>query len=253
MAVQDRRDRSEEQDSTPLWQRLERPARSPRTPLSPERIAEAAVRIADNEGLDAVTMRRLASALGVAPMAAYRYVNGKDELLELMVDHVYGELELPAMEAADWRQITRVLALRLRDMLLRHPWVSRADWCGPTPNQLALLENALEALADNRLDADTSMSMYSTVTSYVRGAVDSETGLKQMLRTRGWSSHEEARLELAPQMQWLIKTGRYPMYERYLREAARKDDTQWQFEIGLDSVLEGIAVRLEADRAAREA
>ncbi|WP_062214985.1 TetR/AcrR family transcriptional regulator [Streptomyces sp. NBRC 109706] len=246
MAVGDRQGKSNERETLPLWQRLERPAPAPRTPLSPERIAEAAVGIADAEGLDAVTMRRLASALGVAPMAAYRYVTGKDELLELMVDHAYGELELPSGEA-DWRQVTRVLALRLRDVMLRHPWVSRVDWCGPTPNQLAVLEGALTALAGNRLDADTAMAVYSTVTAYVRGAVDSEIGLNQMLRARGWSSHEEARSELAPQMQWLIKTGRYPLYERYLGEAARKDDAGWQFETGLDCVLEGITARLEVD------
>jgi len=80
------------------------PARTrPRSTLTPQRIAAAAVAIADTEGLDAVTMRRLAADLGVAPMAAYRYVSGKDELLELMVDHVYGELTLPS-ETKGWRE-----------------------------------------------------------------------------------------------------------------------------------------------------
>ncbi len=246
MVAGDRQDKSDEREALPLWQRLERPAPAPRTPLGPERIAEAAVGIADGEGLDAVTMRRLAAALGVAPMAAYRYVTGKDELLELMVDHVHGELELPSGEAG-WRQVTRTLALRLRDVMLRHPWMSRVDWCGPTPNQLAVLEGALTALAGNRLDADTSMAVYNTVTSYVRGAVDAEIGLNQMLQAKGWSSHEEARAGLAPQMRWLIGTGRYPRYERYLEEAARKDDARWQFETGLDCVLEGIGARLNVD------
>jgi AcrR family transcriptional regulator len=86
--------------------------------LTARRIAEAAVGIADAEGLDAVTMRRLAAELGVAPMAAYRYVSGKDELLELMVDFVYGELELPE-EAMDWREAMRTLALRVRAVLLK--------------------------------------------------------------------------------------------------------------------------------------
>ena len=94
-------DRDKPQPS--LWERLDRPSPAPRTTLTPHRIAEAAVAIADTEGLDAVTMRRLATALGVAPMAAYRYVSGKDELIELMVDFVYGQLPLDT-PADGWRE-----------------------------------------------------------------------------------------------------------------------------------------------------
>jgi AcrR family transcriptional regulator len=234
---------SENGDTASLWERLERPAPAPRTTLTPRRIAQAAVGIADAEGLDAVTMRRLASELGVAPMAAYRYVSGKDELLELMVDFVYGELELPEM-TTDWREAMRTLALRTRDVLLKHSWVPRATWCAPTPNQLALPERALAALSGLNLDADTAMAVHSTVTAYVHGAVDSEVGLTQMLRVRGWSNRQEACSGLASQMVWLINTGRYPRYERYIGEATRKDDPQWQFETGLDCVLDGIAARL---------
>ncbi|MGW0499652.1 TetR/AcrR family transcriptional regulator [Streptomyces sp. NPDC003007] len=240
---------SKDRTSTPLWERLDRAAL--RTSLSPERIAEAAVAIADAEGLDALTMRRLAVALGVAPMAVYRYVTGKDELLELMVDHAYGELELPSGES-DWRQVTRVLALRLRGMFLKHPWVPRADWCGPTPNQLAVLEGALAVLVGNRFDADTSAAVYSTVTSYVRGTVGSEAALTQLLQARGWPSQEKALPRLAPRMAWLLKTGRYPVCERYLGEPACADDAQWQFEVGLDCVLDGIAARLKIDHEPSE-
>ncbi|MGQ4362160.1 TetR/AcrR family transcriptional regulator [Streptomyces sp. SAS_272] len=236
---------SGDRDEVSLWERLERPAPAPRTTLTARRIAEAAVRIAGAEGLDALTMRRLAAELGVAPMAAYRYVSGKDELLELMVDFVYGELDLPA-EAMDWREAMRTLALRIRDVLLRHSWVTRATWCAPTPNQLAVPERALDALSGLGLDADTAMAVYSTVTAYVHGAVDAEIGLTQMLRVRGWSSREEARSGLASQMTWLVNTGRYPRYEQYIGDATRKDDPQWQFETGLDCVLDGIAARLDA-------
>ncbi|HZX36762.1 MAG TPA: hypothetical protein VFF37_00215 [Streptomyces sp.] len=86
----------------------------------------------------------------------------------------------------------------------------------------------------------------------MRGAVDSEIGLNQLLWARGWSSQEEARSELAPPMAWLMKTGGYPMYERCLGAAARKDDPQWRFEIGLDCVLDGIAARLKIDHAPSE-
>jgi AcrR family transcriptional regulator len=226
-----------------LWERLDRPAPAPRTALTPRRIAAAAVGIADGEGIDAVTMRRLATSLGVAPMAAYRYVSGKDELLELMVDFVYGELP-PADDAAGWREAMRTLALTTRDLLLAHPWVTRTMLGAPTPNQLAVPERAFVALASLGLDADTMMAVLRTVTAYVHGAVEDEISLLSLMRMRGWSNGPETRTGLAPQMTWLMNTGRYPAYEQYMRTAGRKDDLKWQFETGLDCVLAGIAARM---------
>ncbi|MER7452960.1 TetR/AcrR family transcriptional regulator [Nocardia beijingensis] len=243
MGSQERQSASGDKDQVSVWERIERPAPAPRTTLTPRRIAEVAVTVADAEGLDAVTMRRLATELGVAPMAAYRYVTGKDELLELMVDFVYGELDLPDGDDG-WRATVRSVALRIREVLLAHPWVTRVTCGAPTPNQLAATEAVLVALDGLELDVDTAMAVYNTVTAYVHGAVDSEVRLSQMLRLRGWSTRAEARAGLATQMTWLLNTGRYPMYARYIHDAARKDDLQWQFEIGLDSVLDGIAARL---------
>ncbi|MGV9677783.1 TetR/AcrR family transcriptional regulator [Nocardia sp. NPDC003482] len=241
MASQERQSASE--DPVSLWERIERPTPAPRATLTPRRIAEVAVALADAEGLDAVTMRRLATELGVAPMAAYRYVTGKDELLELMVDFVYGELDLP--DGTDgWRAALRSVALRVREVLLAHSWATRVACGAPTPNQLAVTEAALVALDGLGLDVDTAMAVYSTVTAYVHGAVDSEVRLSRMLDARGWSTREEARAGLSAQMAWLVNTDRYPRYARYIQHADRKDDVQWQFEVGLDSVLDGIAARL---------
>ncbi|MET8794992.1 TetR/AcrR family transcriptional regulator [Nocardia sp. NPDC004568] len=243
MTSQERQSASEDKDPVSIWERIERPTPTPRATLTPRRLAEVAVAIADAEGLDAVTMRRLATELGVAPMAAYRYVTGKDELLELMVDFVYRELGLP--DSTDgWRATIRSVALRIREVLLAHSWVTRVACGAPTPNQLAVTEAALVALDGLGLDVDTAMAVYSTVTAYVHGAVDSEVRLGQMLHVRGWSTREEARAGLATHMTWLVNTGRYPMYARYIHDANRKDDVQWQFEIGLESVLDGIAARL---------
>ncbi|MFJ6381992.1 TetR/AcrR family transcriptional regulator [Kitasatospora sp. NPDC092039] len=224
-----------------LWERLARPAPAPRTTLTPHRIAEAAVAVADAEGLDAVTMRRLAAELGVAPMAAYRYVSGKDELIELMVDSVYGRLPLDA-PAEGWRETMRALAVHLRAMHLAHPWTVRAATpFALSPHQLAVPEHAFTALADHGLDADTTMAVFRTVTGYVHGSVSTEIALEALRRERGWSDGDQIRAGLAPRMSWLMATGRYPGYERYLHEATRKDDPDWQFETGLDCVLDGIA------------
>ncbi|MBC2875015.1 MULTISPECIES: TetR/AcrR family transcriptional regulator [Streptomyces] len=227
-----------------LWERLERPAPAPRpAALTPQRIATAAVAIADAEGLEAVTMRRLAADLGVAPMAAYRYVSGKDELIALMVDFVHGEMELPDA-TDDWRTVLRAVAVRTRALALEHPWMARADHLSLTPNQFAVSERVLAALGGLGLDADTMMAVYRTASAYVRGAVDSEISLTLMMRKRGWNTGDETREGLAPEMTWLMKTGRYPATHRYLAEAQRKDDAEWRFELGLDCVLDGIAARL---------
>lgn len=250
MASQERESASEDKDPVSVWERMERPTPAPRATLTPRRIAEVAVAIADAEGLDAVTMRRLATELGVAPMAAYRYVTGKDELLELMVDFVYGELKLPDSNNG-WRATMRFVALRTREVLLAHSWVTRVACGAPTPNQLAVTEAALVALDGHGLDVDTAMAVYNTVIAYAHGAADSEVRLSHMLHVRGWSTREEARAGLAGQMTWLMNTGRYPMYARYIYDADRKDDVQWQFEIGLDAVLDGVAARLGDPKISR--
>ena len=99
-----------------LWERMERPASAPRASLSLERIAAVAVEIADEEGAAAVTMRRLATKLGVAPMAAYRHVSGKDDLWALMVDRVSRQLAAPD-DAAGWREVLRSFALQTRALM----------------------------------------------------------------------------------------------------------------------------------------
>ncbi|MFI9156890.1 TetR/AcrR family transcriptional regulator [Kitasatospora aureofaciens] len=232
-------DRDKPQPS--LWERLDRPSPAPRTTLTPHRIAEAAVAIADTEGLDAVTMRRLATALGVAPMAAYRYVSGKDELIELMVDFVYGQLPLDT-PADGWREAMRSLAVHLRAMNLAHPWIARAATpFSLSPNQLAVPERAFAALAERGLDADTTMAVFRTVAVYVHGSSASEVALEDLRRARGWSDGDETRAGLAPRMTYLMGTGRYPSYHQYLQQATRKDDPDWHFTTGLDCVLDGIA------------
>ncbi|MFF1381505.1 TetR/AcrR family transcriptional regulator [Streptomyces sp. NPDC058308] len=227
-----------------LWERLERPASAPRTALTPQRIAAVAVRVADAEGIAAVTMRRLATELGVAPMAAYRHVSGKDDLLALMVDTVSAELGPPA-EVTGWRDVLRESARATREMTLRHRWMAElpTPLHALTPNRFESAERQLAALDGHGLDVDTMMAVFRTVTAYVGGMVRSEVTLSEYLRRQDWKSPDEMRIGLAPQMTYLIETGRYPTYRRYTHEATRKDDPSWEFETGLECVLDGIAAR----------
>ncbi|MFD0384497.1 TetR/AcrR family transcriptional regulator [Streptomyces stramineus] len=222
------------------------PLPAPRQTLTPRRIAAAAVAIADADGLGAITMRRLAAELDVVPMAAYRYVSGKDDVLELMVDHVYAELQ-PLAGSAGWRESMRAFASRTRDLILAHPWLAQLPpetSLSLTPHRVAATEQALSELDGIGLDPDTMMAVVQTVAAYVHGIVGSEVALRQWMRHRGWASGDEMRTELAPQMRWLLGTGRYPVFHHYIGHAAHKGDPQWQFDSGLDLVLDGIAARL---------
>ena len=230
---------------TSLWERLEQT--STRHSLSAHRIATTAVAIADSDGLDAITMRRLATDLGVTPMATYRYVSGRDDVLALMVDLVHGEVTVP--DNADWRDTMWALATGIRALVVEHPWLVQLSGQATfdlTPNRLALAERALAALHNLSLDADTAMSIFRTVTAYAHGATSAEIGLQQSMRDNNWSTGAETRTGLSPQMTWLLTTGRYPTFERYIHEAQRRDDPHWQFHTGLHHVLDGIAAHLAA-------
>ncbi|WNI31798.1 TetR/AcrR family transcriptional regulator [Streptomyces sp. ITFR-6] len=230
---------------TSLWQRLEQQAAAPRASLTLERIGAVAVEIADAEGLAAVTMRRLATELGVAPMAAYRHVSGKDDLWALMSERVTAEMRIPDA-VTEWREVLRTFGLLTRDMMLRHPWVGQlpTHLFALTPGRLAIAERQLSALDGLGLDEDSMMVAFRTVSAFAHGAGQSEVALREWTESAGWSSGDETRMGLAPQMKYLMDTGRYPTYRRYGLRATRKDDATWAFERGLDCVLDGIAARL---------
>ena len=89
--------------------------------LSKQRVVAEAIRLADREGVDGLSMRRLADALGAGAMSLYHYVANKDELLDAMIDVVFGEIELPAT-GTDWRSAMRRRSVSARQVLARHPW-----------------------------------------------------------------------------------------------------------------------------------
>ncbi|MFB7632861.1 TetR/AcrR family transcriptional regulator [Streptomyces sp. NPDC056149] len=239
--------KSGDADAPVLWERIERPTAAPRASLTPQKIAAVAVQVADTEGFAAVTMRRLATELGVAPMAAYRHVSGKDDLWALMVDQVTAELAVPD-EATGWRDILHAYATASRAMMLRHPWLAQlpTQHFVLTPNRMAIAERQLAALDGHGMDTDSVMAAFRAVNAYVHGAAQSEVALRQYMEDNGWASGDETRRALAPQMTYLMETGRYPTYRRYTLGAGRKDDAAWQFETGLDCVLDGIAARIDS-------
>jgi len=151
-----------------LWGRRERGKRGPRPGLSAEAIVDAAVRIADAEGLEAISMARVAGELGFTTMSLYRYVASKDELLQLMFNASSFGAESIVLEGDDWRSRLRSWAIIQRDMLDLHPWITRMPMAAPpvAPNSLHFVERALEALDGTGLKDTEKMRAIGLISSY---------------------------------------------------------------------------------------
>src|SRR6266849_4880777 len=124
-----------------MAQKLEAPRR---VPLSKDRVLRAAVALADGSGIEALSMRNLAQELGVVPMALYKHVANKEELLDGMVDVIVGEID-PRVSGTDWKSAVRQRILSARQALLRHPWASRVieSRTTPTPVLLEYMESLI--------------------------------------------------------------------------------------------------------------
>ncbi len=135
------------------WGVRERSQRGPKPALSLGRIVDAGVRVADSEGLDAVSMGRVAASLDTAPMSLYRHVSSKEELVRLMVDAAWGDSPGPALSEEGWRAGLSRWAWGFRAALQRHPWAGRLPISGLPimPREIAWFEDALACLAGTGL------------------------------------------------------------------------------------------------------
>ncbi|MFF4603675.1 TetR/AcrR family transcriptional regulator C-terminal domain-containing protein [Streptomyces sp. NPDC001339] len=165
--------------------------------FSREAITAAAVALADAEGLDAVTMRRVAAQVGAGVMSLYSYAPDKETLLELMVDHVSGELPTTdAPATGDWRADLTALAHDQRSLMLRHPWLPTALSTRRVlgPNSLAFLERALAALRPTGLDGAAKLEGFAQLTGFVAGYVAHEIAQAAGARSPGRAAAEAAYL-----------------------------------------------------------
>lgn len=147
--------------------------RGPRTALDLDRLVTAAVRLADADGLAAVSMRRLAAEVGVPPMTLYGQVPGKRELVDLMLDAVLGELypDERAPTLGNWRSRIEAVARANRELYLRHPWALAADQPPPGPNGMRKYEIELRAVDGMGLSEVQMDLLVALVNGFVRGAV----------------------------------------------------------------------------------
>lgn len=151
-----------------LWGRRERGRRGPRPGLSADAIVGAAMRLADAEGLEAVSMAKVAAELGFTTMSLYRYVASKEELLQLMWNASAAGAEELAIEGPDWRTRLRAWAVIQRDMLDRHPWITQMPMAAPpvAPNSLHFVERGLATMDGTGLSDMDKLRIIGLLSSY---------------------------------------------------------------------------------------
>ncbi|AHI00621.1 TetR/AcrR family transcriptional regulator C-terminal domain-containing protein [Kutzneria viridogrisea] len=233
------------EEFTLVWRRLADQRRRQRPALSIDQIVRTAIQIADAEGVQALTMRRVATDLGSGTTSLYRYVTGKDELLELMVDAVHGELEVPEQPSEDWRVDLALIAHRQRAMALRHPWFATEVGSRPPigPQALRWIEFALTAAGGVSRDITVASALLGAVNNYVLGAAVNELSEQEAQRRTGLTE-DQWRAVVAPYIrEVVIESGDFPEATRRIIDAVDLNHDE-QFEIGLQCLLDGIAARV---------
>ena len=239
-----------------VWTRTEPGTRRPR--FTRETIAQTAIRIADDEGFDAVSMRRIAVELNAGTMTLYHYVRTKDELLALVTDTLMAELVVPADElAADWRGAISEIARRSLAMATRHPWLlDIADDPNIGPNSVRHFDQSLQAVSTLEVSMQDKLDLITVVDEYVFGyCLHQRTGF-----------HEDVDNDISPALigyvAELSSTGGYPQLAQLM--ASYGTEGAWtlisehsadvtRFERNLARILDGFEASFARGRRPEQA
>ena len=230
------------------WGVRERPHRGPRPGLSLRRIVDAAVQVADVEGLGAVSMGRVAAQLGTAPMSLYRHVSSKEDLLTLMVDAAWGEAPERPTPGEGWRVGLSRWAWALRGRARRHPWVVRIPLNGLPimPNEVAWFENALACLAGTGLSEARKASVVLLLAGYVRNLATTEADIEAAILASGLTPVDW--MATYPRMlAELADPRRFPALIEFIAAGVfeAEDGPDDEFIFGLDRILDGVGVFIQ--------
>lgn len=207
---------------------------STRTRLSRTRVLQAAVALADQGGLGVFSMRGLAQELGVVPMALYKHVANKDELLDGMVDIVFAGIEL-ASTRVEWKSAMRRRAISTREALRRHSWaIGMMESRHPGPANLRNHNATMGSLREAGFSFEMAIHAYSLQDAYIYGFALQEKDL-------GFQTSHDAGEAARRRVDTIEEAERYP----YLLEVATRlpeigFDPDVEFELGLDLILEGL-------------
>ncbi|MEV0361663.1 TetR/AcrR family transcriptional regulator [Nocardia fusca] len=217
-----------------LWREHEP---EPRPGLSPSRIVRAAIELADAEGLDGLSMRKIAERLGFTTMSLYRHVPGRDQLVDLMLDTVHGEVRPPAAAEDGWRARLESCARSGWELRRRHPWMAevRGSRHVPGPNVIATYDHMLSTVAGTGLTPAQVIAAVNLVGRFV----DAEA------RTSVETARQERQSGVSERAWWGARDTLYQRLDSYptltaLWEEGGYDEPENPFEFGLARVLDGI-------------
>lgn len=229
-----------------IWSRSERAARGPKPAHTRAEIAAVCIPVADAEGLAAVSMRRVATELGTGTTSLYRYISSKDELFDLMVDHILGSEPLPT-PTGYWRDDLRFLAQWKRRLILGHPWMAELSGRPAVgPNGLRVQERGLRAVDGWGLSIDEMIIIVESMDAYVHGYAVRELAEQAATQRSGqdldaWmAAHESYAREV-------IERGQFPLVTRAwldAREPHAADRAERGFHHGIDRLLDGYGISM---------
>ena len=203
--------------------------------MSRERVLRAAINLADRDGIDSLSMRKLGQQVGVEAMSLYNHVRNKEDVLNGMVDFVFSEIDLPS-SGADWSMAMRQRAISARQALLRHPWAiglmeSRIQ---PGPATLRHHDSVLRNLREAGFSVELAAHAYSVLDSYIYGFTLNELTLP--------FDTSEGAAEVAGNIFREFLRGEYPYLAEMATEHAMKPGYNYgdEFEFGLDLILAGL-------------
>ena len=213
----------------------------PRVPLSRERVLQAAVRLADESGIDALSMRRLGQELGVEAMSLYNHVTNKDDLHQGIVELVLSEVESPR-DGGDWKEEIRRTAISSYQAFVRHRWACGLMMRGPSvsPVRMEWMEAVLRTLRTAGFSADLTHHAYHALDSHI-------TGFTLWIVSMPFETHEEL-VSLAEGFLPTVSSEKFPYFVEHAEQhlLPPDPDERSEFEFGLDLILEGLERRLDA-------
>jgi AcrR family transcriptional regulator len=227
--------------------------RGPRQGLTVDRIVATAIEVADAEGVQAVTMRRVAQALGVAPMSLYTYVPGKAELLDLMLDTVYAQMARTDLSNKPWRMRVEVVAQENRDLYDQHRWAATISTSRPPlgPGLMAKYEHELTAFAGLGLDDVEMDAALTYLLNFVQASARSAAEAVAIQRNSAMSDEQWWAVN-APFLARVFDETKYPTAARVGAAAGAAHRGAYSpahaYEFGLQCVLDGLGVLIEGDR-----
>ncbi|HSU36094.1 MAG TPA: TetR/AcrR family transcriptional regulator [Propionibacteriaceae bacterium] len=209
----------------------------PRPPLNRERVLSAAIVLADSGGIESLSMRRLAQELGVKAMSLYNHVTDKEDILDGIVDLVFGEIAVPS-ELDDWRETMRLRANSAHQALLRHPWASplMQSRTNPGPATLRHHDAVIGSLRAAGFTIHLAAHAFSVIDSYLYGFAQQQQNLT-------YTTAEEAAV-VAHDILKQLPADTYPHLAELIVEHALQPDYDYsqEFDFGLDLILNGLEV-----------